>query len=363
VPLATIELSSLGGRLVGRGQDRPAAEELQGRRGGPQAGPLPVGVRPRAARRHTRFAPARPTRFDCNVEVGGKVAFHNFFLDRSDLRRTDFHDDAVASRLQGFADGRGGAAMLIRYAADHGAAAGLRRQPDGATGRGVSVPRDDRGVPGAQPLSRSGSSGPRLPMSHQAANVCNNSLAAPGAGVRHDRRARSSQPRRFSQYMLERVQDGLNAARARGKLADQLATWSVMRIEAKRSTKLYDDLRAAGVALPGDRGSDLRGRPSIEAWALSAPRLLRQPVRRRIRTGTTVVLQGPRGLAEAVAPAARQCAPPVPVRPPAPSPTSRPTFGSISDRVSLEPRDAEDRQVPPLGSGQRARPSGRIARP
>ncbi len=51
------------------------------------------------------------------------------------------------------------------------------------------------------------------------------------------------------QYLLERVQDGMNAAKAKGRLADQLATWSVMRAKDEVD-KLYDDLRAAGVALP-----------------------------------------------------------------------------------------------------------------
>ncbi|MDI1264936.1 MAG: hypothetical protein PS018_16920, partial [bacterium] len=46
---------------------------------------------------------------DCNLEIGGKVAFHNFSLNRNGLREVT-PDDPVASRLQGFADARGGAA-------------------------------------------------------------------------------------------------------------------------------------------------------------------------------------------------------------------------------------------------------------
>ncbi len=88
---------------------------------------------------------------------------------------------------------------------------------------------------------------PSLPMSHQAANVCNNSLATP-VPLSSFIVGPIATPQ-VRQYMLERVQDGMNAAKAKGRLADQLATWSVMRTKDEVD-KLYDDLRAAGVALP-----------------------------------------------------------------------------------------------------------------
>jgi hypothetical protein len=87
MPLATIELSSLGWQPVG-GQSRSASccgasrivavVRKQDR--------LPVGLRAGPARRDHRCAPTAAYPADCNVEVGGKVAFHNFFLDRSALR-------------------------------------------------------------------------------------------------------------------------------------------------------------------------------------------------------------------------------------------------------------------------------------
>jgi hypothetical protein len=49
--------------------------------------------------------------------------------------------------------------------------------------------------------------------------------------------------------LLERVQESMQSARTKGKLAEQLASWSVMRVKAEID-KLYEDLRAAGVALP-----------------------------------------------------------------------------------------------------------------
>ena len=244
MPLATIELSSLGGNLsegirigellrsfrvvaVVRKQDVCLSACALALLGG----------------NTVRTAAAYPS--DCNVEIGGKVAFHNFFLDRTALRDGTY-DDPVASRLQGFADARGGAAMLIRYAADMGLTpafvANLMARPVEEFQYVETI-----GEFLALNLCPVGLERPVLPMSHQAVNVCNNSLATPAplsafiVGP-----ITAPQVRR---YMLERVQDGMNAAKTRGKLADQLATWSVMRIQ-EEVDKLYDDLRAAGVALP-----------------------------------------------------------------------------------------------------------------
>jgi len=244
MPLATVELSSLGGNLsegvrigellrsfkiaaVVRKQDLCLSACALALLGG----------------NAVRAWAAYPS--DCNVEVGGKVAFHNFFLDRTELRGLT-HDDPVASRLQGFADARGGAAMLIKYAADMGLpptfVATLMARPVEEFQYVETI-----GEFLALNLCPIGLERPPLPMSHQAVNICNNSLATPAplsafiVGP-----IAAPQVRRF---MLERVQDGMNTAKAKGKLADQLATWSVMR-EKEEVDRLYDDLRGAGVALP-----------------------------------------------------------------------------------------------------------------
>lgn len=338
MPLATIELSSVGGDLsegvrigellrsyrvvaVVRKQDLCLSACALALLGG----------------NTVRTGAAYP--FDCNVEVGGKVAFHNFFLDRSHLRRLTSHD-AIASRLQGFADGRSGAAILIKYAADMGLppafAANLMARPVEEFQYVETI-----GEFLALNLCPIGLERPRLPLSHQAANVCNNSLAHPvplSAII-----VGQIEPPRARQYMLERVQDGLNAARARGKLADQLATWSVMRSK-EEVEKLYYDLRAAGVALPEIVG------PTFEVGVNEAGR-----VRAACYVSLSaadpdryeVVLQGPRGLAEAVR------------KPPA---NARRLF--LYDRQAVANRrppsddqdrvvvDIEDRQTPPLGSRQ-----------
>jgi hypothetical protein len=341
LPLATIELSSLGGSLsegikigqilksyrvvaIVRKQDLCLSACALALLGG-------TAVRAAAAYPH-----------DCNVEVGGKVAFHNFFLDRSELRELT-HDDPVASRLQGFADARGGAAMLIRYAADLGLpptfVANLMARPVEEYQYLETI-----GEFLELNLCPIGLDRPSVPMAHQAANVCNNSLPTPvalssmvvgpiaGPLVR--------------QFMLERVQEGLNAAKARGRLADQLATWSVMRTR-EEVDKLYDDLRAAGVALPEIVGPTFEvaisqgGRYRAACYVSLSPT---DPDR------YDVVLQGPRSLADAT----RQ--------PPA---NARRLFlydrrdvanqrpASIGRELfSLEPRDAGEQEASPLTSGR-----------
>lgn len=338
MPLATIELSSLGGDLsegvrigellrsyrvvaVVRKQDLCLSACALALLGG----------------NTVRTGAAYP--FDCNVEVGGKVAFHNFFLDRSHLRRLT-SDDPIASRLQGFADGRSGAAMLIKYAADLGLppafAANLMARPVEEFQYVETI-----GEFLALNLCPIGLERPRLPLSHQAANVCNNSLAHPVALSAII--VGQIEPPRVGRYMLERVQEGLNAARARGKLADQLATWSVMR-SRDEIEKLYDDLRAAGVALPEIVG------PTFEVAVNEAGRI-RAACYVSLSSADPdryeVVLQGPRGLAEAVR------------KPPA---NARRLF--LYDRQAVANRrppsdsrervavDIEDRQTSPLGSHQ-----------
>lgn len=338
IPLATIELSSLGGNLsegVRIGELLRSFKVVALVR--KQDVCLSACALALLGGNTVRTAAAYPS--DCNVEIGSKVAFHNFFLDRSALRSVT-HDDPVASRLQGFADARGGAAMLIRYAADMGL-------PPAFVANLMARPVDEFqyletiGEFLTLNLCLVGLERPALPMSHQAVNVCNNSLATPAplsafiVGP-----ITAPQARR---YMLERVQDGMNAARTRGKLADQLATWSVMRIK-EEVDKLYDDLRAAGVALP-----ELVG-PIFEV-SLNQSGHVRPACYVSLSTTDPdryeVVLQGERGLTEAIR------------KPPA---NARRMF--LFDRLTVANQrpssdlrdvvlpDIEGRQAPPLSSGR-----------
>jgi hypothetical protein len=337
MPLATIELSSLGGNLsegvrigellrrfkvvaVVRKQDICLSACALALLGGTAV----------------RAAAAYPS--DCNVEVGGKVAFHNFFLDRTELREVT-HDDPVASRLQGFADARGGAAMLIRYAADMGLpptfVANLMARPVEEFQYIETI-----GEFLTLNLCPIGLERPSLPMSHQAVNVCNNSLVAP-APLSAFIVAPIATPL-VRQYLLERVQDGMNAAKAKGRLADQLATWSVMRARDEVD-RLYDDLRAAGVALPEIVGPTFEvalnqgGRVRAACYVSLSPT---DPDRYEI------ALQGERSVTEAVR------------KPPA---NARRMFlfdrlAVANQRPSSDMRDVlipdlEDQQAAPLSSG------------
>ncbi|MDB5486604.1 MAG: hypothetical protein JWQ58_319 [Reyranella sp.] len=244
MPLATIELSSLGGSLpegVRIGELLKSFKVVAVVR----KQDLCLSACALALLGGNTVRPAAVYPVDCNVEVGGKVAFHNFFLDRTELRGLT-HDDPVASRLQGFADARGGAAMLIKYAADMGL-------PPSFVANLMARPVEEFqyietiGEFLELKLCPIGLERPSLPMSHQAANICNNSLAE-SVPLSSFVVGPIATPQ-VRQYMLERVQDGMNAAKAKGRLADQLATWSVMRSKDEVD-KLYDDLRAAGVALP-----------------------------------------------------------------------------------------------------------------
>lgn len=351
LPLATIELSSLGGSLpegvkigellksfkvvaVVRKQDLCLSACALALLGGTTV----------------REAAAYP--FDCNVEVGGKVAFHNFFLNRSELRELT-HDDPVASRLQGFADARGGAAMLIKYAAEMGLpptfVANLMARPVEEFQYIETI-----GEFLELKLCPIGLERPPLPLAHQAANICNNSLAAPvPLSTMIVGPIAAPQVR---QYMLERVQDGMNAAKAKGRLADQLATWSVMRTK-EEVDKLYDDLRAAGVALPEIVG------PTFEVSIGQGGRYRAACYVSLSATDPDkydVTLQGARSLADATR------------MPPANArrmflydrrdvANQRPAADN-RDLLNPDSRDIEDRQAAPLSSG-RVPKRGDVAKP
>lgn len=342
MPLATLELSSLGGSLsegvrigellrsfkvvaVVRKEDICLSACALALLGG-------TTVRTAAA--------AYPA--DCNVEVGGKVAFHNFFLDRAELRELT-SDDPVASRLQGFADARGGAAMLIRYATDMGLppafVANLMARPVEEFQYVETI-----GEFLALNICPIGLARPALPMSHQAVNICNNSLPTP-ASLSSFIVGPIAAPQ-VRQYMLERVQDGMNAAKAKGKLAEQLATWSVMRSKDEVD-KLYDDLRAAGVALPEIVG------PTFEVALNQAGRVRAACYVSLSATDPDryeVVLQGERSLGEAIR------------KPPANARRmflfDRHAFAnqrSPNDMRDVVLPDTDDQRVPPLSSGAPSR--------
>ena len=184
-----------------------------------------------------------PTR--CNVEIGGQVAFHNFFLGPS-APRDSTETDPVASRMQGFADARGGAAALVKYAATMGmpprfVASLLGRPPDQF--QYVETIGDFLSL-GICPV---GLTRPAISIEDQAKNICTNSRGGSEANV-----ALEVQPLPapgVKRYLLERLQAHMLSSRARGRLAGLLANAAVMRVP-EEIDRLYEDLRLAGAALP-----------------------------------------------------------------------------------------------------------------
>ena len=227
---------------------------------------------------------------ECNVEIGGEVAFHNFFLNPNGLRETTAADP-VQSRLQGFTDARGGAAMLAKYAADLGLPPNFVAN---LIGRPVESFQYIETV--GQFLSFHvcpiGLGRPAASIDVQARNVCMNSTHV--AGTAEDLIATALPLPEVKLRLLERVQASMQSSKAKGRLAAQLANGAVMRVKDEID-KLYDDLRAAGVALPDivgptfEIGSKVSGAYQAICYVSLSPD---DP------DNYDVAIQGPRGLAE-----------------------------------------------------------------
>ena len=241
-PWGTIELSSMGGNLADGFQIGTLLRKY---------GVIAV-VRQRdicmsscalaLLRGNARHAEAG-RRQECNLEIGAKVAFHNFFLNRNGLADST-SKDPVESRLQGFTDARGGAAMLIKYAGEMGLppnfVASLMGRPVDAfqyietVGQFLSF----RVCPIA--IER-----PKSEIAVQAVNVCNNSIGNSRPAAQFE--TTLIKPPQEKLYLLQRLLENMPASKSKERLSSQLAAGSRGKDEIDR---LYDDLRAAGVALP-----------------------------------------------------------------------------------------------------------------
>jgi hypothetical protein len=245
-PLTTIELSSMGGNLIegfGIGELLRRFRVIAVvRKGDLCLSSCALAFLGGNVHREPSVYP-----HDCNVEIGAKVAFHNFFLNRNGLRDAT-SADPVASRLQGFADARGGAAQLVKYAGDMGLPPNFVAS---LMGRPVEEFQYIETV--GQFLSFHvcpiGLGPPKASPETQARNICINSMGSPEQPAAVEVRAIPQEQARL--YLLERLQTSMQSSRskARGRLAAQLASGAVMRVQAEID-RLYDDLRAAGVALP-----------------------------------------------------------------------------------------------------------------
>ena len=185
----------------------------------------------------------------CNLEIGGKVGFHNFWLNPDGppgAARDGTSADPVMSRLQGFNDATGGAARLLRYAAEVG------MQPN-FVGSLMGRPAEELqyietvGQFLSLGICPIGLPRPTISKAQQAANVCSHSTG--WLDVADPLRASEIPARKARRHLLERVQANMQSARSKGRLAAQFESGAIMRVGGE-TDRLYEDLQAASVALP-----------------------------------------------------------------------------------------------------------------
>lgn len=182
---------------------------------------------------------------DQRLEIGGKLGFHTFYLNASSaLAPTAV--DPVSSRQQGFREARGATAALVRYAADLGidpkfVATMMAKPAEELT----YINSTEEFL--ALKVCPAGLDRPAISLAEQALNVCNHATGWTDPSTIDE--VRQLPPQQAKRYMLENIQENMVSLKVRGALSDQLASYSVMRVE-KSIDNLYADLRAAGVRLP-----------------------------------------------------------------------------------------------------------------
>ncbi|MFI4998893.1 MAG: hypothetical protein ACHQK9_03340 [Reyranellales bacterium] len=182
---------------------------------------------------------------DRNIELGGTVGFHSFSLNPQSPERPT-PDDPVAGRLMGFDEARGGSAAVIRYTAKMDVDAGLiarmlGRPPDEFDY--VDTVEDFASLN----ICPIGLRRPTTSPAEQAATLCNHATRWLDPAKPSQATAMTAAAARLR--MLEHIQKNLLSLGVKGPLADQLASYAIMRNEAA-TAKLYADLKAAGLPLP-----------------------------------------------------------------------------------------------------------------
>jgi hypothetical protein len=192
----------------------------------------------------THHAPPSATP-SCTIEYGGQLAFHNFSLNPASLEALS-RDSAASSRIRGFDEARGGAARIVRYAADMGIDPGF-------VARMLGRPPEEFDyvdtvekylVLHACPFNLKR---PPVSVATQATNLCNHAIGNTGSASPMQAEQMSSRHARLR--LLEHLQGSLASANLRGSLATQLAAVLASR-DDRLIEAVYDELRAAGVALP-----------------------------------------------------------------------------------------------------------------
>jgi hypothetical protein len=245
-PLATAELSSIGGDLIEGLKIGYLFSEFNVatvvRKGGRCLSACALAFLGGTAF-HDAFSGRSRS---CSLEIGGVVGFHNFTAS-TDASRKDAESRAgQTSERSGFFMARAGAALIVHYAADMGIDPKLIGRMLGRSSEdfeyittaqaflSLGICPIGLGLPGISPAE-------------QAANICNHSMG--WRSPANSSRARSMTAGHARLHLLEFVQSHMQSFKVKGALSDQLASYSVMRND-KGVESLYADLRAAAVPLP-----------------------------------------------------------------------------------------------------------------
>ncbi len=181
----------------------------------------------------------------CSLEIGGKVGFHNFSLGADTLRLRP-RGDGLESERQGFYMGRAGASLIMQYAAAVGIEPAFIARFLGRSAESFEYVETVRTFLSLD-VCPIGLGRPAISVAQQATNICNHSTGWLSPVTSAQATPMTAQQARLR--LLEYVQSNMQSFNVRGALADQLASYSVMRVE-RAIEDLYADLRAAGVPLP-----------------------------------------------------------------------------------------------------------------
>lgn len=179
------------------------------------------------------------------IELGGTLGFHNFYLNPRSIAASDA-TDAREGIVKGFNQAKGGAALLVHYAASLGVdpafiARMLGRPPDvweyvdtaaAFLELGICLVGTDAAPP--EPQLR-------------AINICNNAVGAESSSAAP--RPRAMKPSEAKRRVLDHLQRNMAAYSVKGTLAAQLATVLTSR-DDRVIDQVYTDLQSAGLPLP-----------------------------------------------------------------------------------------------------------------
>ncbi len=247
-PLATMELSSIGGDLLEGLKIGYLLREFDVatvvRRGDQCLSACAMAFLGGTEARHPR-APV-PSR---TIEIGGQVAFHNLSTDIDGLGR-GAHGDIEAGIARSFGLAREGAAAVLRYAAHMGLESGfVARMLALAPDQWVYVDTVEAFLEvGACPLELE-TPLPRL--EQQVLNICEH---ATGWRIPDEASlVKSMRLREAQRHLLEQLKRRIEVIDTSGPLVAQLS--GVIGSQDHRLiTSIYEDLRAAGVKLPRRQG-------------------------------------------------------------------------------------------------------------